>query len=247
MIKKSLIIGLLISLSVVAQEKKCNVYPIKPMEPLYYGQVLIDRIEYVFSDDRRKTLDYEISAWYGGDYNRVWLELEGEHNTDKNEGEIEKADILYRKAISPFWDVRGGIGYTGSYGDNGSNRTMAVIGLKGLAPYFFEIDTNLRLTIKGEFYGDFEAEYDILFTQRLALQPRIDTTFSFSEIEELGIGTGINNIKVGLRLRYEIKREFTPYIGVSYTSLLGQTKDLAQSEGEKTEYTDIFIGLRMWF
>ena len=244
---KKLLIGILLttSLSVAIENEKCNFYPVKPMKPLYYGQILFDRIEY--NIENKNSLDYEITGWYGGDYRRIWIELEGEHNTSKNEGEIEKFDILYGKLISPFWDIRGGIGYTGSYGDNGSNRTMALIGLKGLAPYFFEIDTNLRITSKGEVYGDFEAEYDLLFTQRLILQPRIDTTFSFSKIEELGIGTGINNIKVGFRLRYEIKREFAPYVGLNWAKLFGQTKTFAKDEGNPTDYLDLFIGIRMWF
>ncbi len=246
MIKKLLIGVLLITeVGLAQEEKKCQFYPVKPMKPLYYGQLLFDRIEY--NTEGKNLLNYEITGWYGGDYRRVWLELEGEHNTSKNEGDLEKADILYGKLISPFWDIRAGIGYTGSYGDNGSNRTMAVVGLKGLAPYFFEVDTNLRLTSKGEVYGDFEAEYDLLFTQRLILQPRIDTTFSFSKIQELGIGSGLNNINLSFRLRYEFKREFAPYIGFSWNKLFGQTKDFARSEGKKTSYADIFVGLRMWF
>ncbi len=247
MFKKLIAVVLLLTSVSIAQEqnKKCNFYPVKPMKPLYYGQILFDRIEY--NIEGKNQLDYEITGWYGGDYRRLWIELEGEHNTSKNEGEIEKFDVLYGKLISPFWDIRGGIGYSGSYGNNGSNRTMAVIGLKGLAPYFFEIDTNIRLTSKGEVYGDFEAEYDLLFTQRLILQPRVDTTFSFSKIEELGIGTGINNIKVGLRLRYEFKREFAPYIGVNWVKLFGQTKDFARNEGNPTDFVDVFVGIRMWF
>ncbi len=245
MFKKFLIFSLFISSFAYGEDKECKFYPVKPMEPLYYGQFLIDRAEY--NIEGKKSADYEITAWYGGDYRRVWLELEGEHDFSKGEGDLEKADILYGKLISPFWDIRGGVGYTGSYGNGSENRTMVLVGLKGLAPYFFEVDTNLRLTNKGEVYGDFEAEYDMLFTQRLILQPRIDTTFSFSKIEELGIGTGINNIKLGFRLRYEFKREFAPYIGFSYTKLFGQTKRFAKDEGKSTNYTDVFIGIRMWF
>ena len=245
MLKRVFIILITISGFVFAQEKECKFFPVKPMEPLYYGQLLFDRIEYDL--EGKGQLDYEFTGWYGGDYRRVWVELEGEHNFSEKEGDIEKFDVLYGKLISPFWDVRGGVGYTKSYNGSRSDRYMAVFGLKGLAPYFFEADTNVRLTSKGEVYGDFEAEYDLLFTQRLILQPRIDTTFSFSKIEELGIGTGINNVKISFRLRYEFRREFAPYIGVSYVKLFGQTKDLALSNGGKEKYTDLFIGLRMWF
>ena len=124
---------------------------------------------------------------------------------------------------------------------------MLLVGFKGLAPYWFEVDTNLRLTSKGEVYGDFEAEYDLLFTQRLILQPRLDTTFSFTDIKDLGIGSGINNIEISFRLRYEFKREFAPYVGFSYTKLFGKTKNLAEISGEDTDYFSTFLGLRMWF
>ncbi len=246
MLKKVFVVLLFITAFSTAEEnKRCKFFPVKPMEPLYYGQLLFDRIEH--NIENKNSFEYEITGWYGGDYKRVWIELEGEHNTLKDKGEIEKFDILYGKLFSPFWDIRGGIGYTGSYGENSSNRTMLVLGLKGLAPYLFEIDTNLRLTNKGEFYGDFEAEYDLLFTQRLILQPRIDSMFSFSKIEELGIGTGLNNIKFGIRLRYEFRREFAPYIGINWMKLFGQTKDFAKNEGTQTNFLDVFVGLRMWF
>jgi copper resistance protein B len=246
MLKKILTGILFISfISYGEENKKCNFFNVKPMKPLYYGQILFDRVEH--NIENKSQLDYEITGWYGGDYRRLWIEIEGTHNTLKDKGDIEKFDVLYGKLISPFWDIRGGVGYTGSYGENSSNRALAVIGLKGLAPYFFEVDTNLRLTSKGEIYGDFEAEYDLLFTQRLILQPRIDTTFSFSKIEELGIGTGINNIKIGFRLRYEFRREFAPYIGFNWVNLFGQTKEFARIEGEPTNYTDFFIGVRFWF
>lgn len=244
MLKKIIIISLsIIGLSIAENNEKYKFYPVKKMKPLYYGQFLFDRLEY----NDKNNFDYEITSWYGGDYRRIWIELEGEHSFKNEEGNIERLDLLYGKLISPFWDIRGGIGYTSSYGNVSKDRIMAVIGLKGLAPYYFEIDTNFRLTSKGEIYGDFEAEYDLLLTQRLILQPRLDTKFSFSKIEEIGIGSGINNVKLSFRLRYEFKREFAPYIGFSYTKLLGVTKNSAEQAGKDTSYFNSLIGLRMWF
>ncbi len=229
----------------IAEEKKCDFYPVKPMKPLYYGQLMIDRFEHAI--DNKNNLDYEITGWYGGDYRRLWVEIEGSHSTLRREGEIEKGDILFGKLISPFWDIRGGIGYKDSYGDEGSNRNMFVIGLKGLAPYMFEVDTNIRLTTKGEIFGDLEAEYDIYLTQRLAFQPRFDITYSFTQIKDLSVGTGLNELSISGRLRYELKREIAPYIGISWVKLFGETRYLAKDEGKKSSYTDIFLGLRMWF
>lgn len=227
--------------------KKCETYPVKPMKPLYYGQVLLDRLEYVIEKDNRKNIDYELTGWYGGDHRRVWLEAEGVHETRSGDGEVERLDVMYGRLISPFWNARIGVGYKGLYGENSEDRVFGVIGLKGLAPYMFEVDTNLRVSNEGEVLIDFEAEYDVLLTQRLVLQPRLDSMVSFNEIEEMGVGTGINSVDIGFRLRYEIRREFAPYVGVTWHKKFAGTASIADREGEPTESTDIFVGFRVWF
>lgn len=120
---------------------------------------------------------------------------------------------------------------------------MILIGFKGLAPYRFEIDTNLRLTDNGNVYGDFEAEYDLFITQRLVLQPRFDTTFSFKNIPNIDIYSGVNNFDFSLRLRYEFKREFAPYVGLNYSIKIGN----ARKASEENESLFIFTGIRAWF
>ncbi|OCC15848.1 Copper resistance protein B [Dissulfuribacter thermophilus] len=249
MIKKVLFFTIfLASLAHASENKNCETYPVSPMPALHYGKVLIDRLEYTFDGKKKKNLDYEVTAWYGGDYQRLWLEAEGQHDTGSGQGgELERIDLLYGKLISPFWDLRLGAGFRGSYGADTQNRTFGVIGLKGLAPYFFEIDSNLKISNKGEIIWDLEAEYDILFSQRLILQPRLDTSFAFNPIEELGIGSGINNINIGLRLRYEFKREFAPYIGANWSTKIGSSRDLAKSEGEPPDVTQVYIGVKFWF
>ncbi len=243
-----IIISILSSVAFAGSKtKNCKTYPVEPMKPLYYGQVLLDRVEYVLDRDNRKNINYEVTGWYGGDHQRLWLETEGVHETDTGDGEVDRLDILYGKLISPFWNARVGVGYKGIYGNNSEDRVFGVIGFKGLAPYFFEVDTNLKVSNEGEVLADFEAEYDVLLTQRLVLQPRLDTLLSFSKIEEMGIGTGINDVELSFRLRYEIRREFAPYIGVSWHKKFAGTASIADKEGEPTESTDIFVGLRMWF
>ncbi|HIQ24833.1 MAG TPA: copper resistance protein B [Persephonella sp.] len=221
---------------------QCNFYPVKPKLPYYYGQFLIDRFEYILNKDN--DFNYEMTAWYGGDYRRIWLELEGEHNFNKNLGKIENGDLLFGKLISPFWDIRAGIGYVSLYnGKVYNDKKMILIGFKGLAPYRFEIDTNLRLTDNGNVYGDFEAEYDLFITQRLVLQPRFDTTFSFKNIPNIDIYSGVNNFDFSLRLRYEFKREFAPYVGLNYSIKIGN----ARKASEENESLFIFTGIRAWF
>src|SRR5690606_4587096 len=123
----------------------------------------------------------------------------------------------------------------------------AVIGIQGLAPYWFEVEASAYLAEGGDVSARFEAEYDILFTQRLILQPRFETGLAASRDRERGIGRGFNDVTLGLRLRYEIKREFAPYIGVTWTRALGETADFARREGEDINEFAVVAGVRMWY
>ncbi len=251
---KKTVISLLILPSAVALSQDVPDITYKPdpqvirdvmLPPSRFGMLLFDLFEYQFSDEQE--LKYDVEFWYGGDFNRVWIELEGEHSLKEGAGKYERADIYYSRLISPFWDFRIGIGNQGIYGEESEDRTYLVAGFQGLAPYWFEVDANVRLDTEGNVTADLEAEIDFLFTQRLILQPRFETLISFSDIPELGIGSGISNIELGLRLRYEIRREFAPYIGVEWTQFFGKTKDYVEMAGEKTSFVNFLAGIRMWF
>lgn len=213
-----------------------------------FAKLLIDRLEYAAGDEE-DTLNWEAQFWYGGDYQRLWIETEGEDVVSGGEGgHVEKFDVLYSRLIAPYWDVQTGVGYETTYGPGPDrDRASALIGLQGLAPYWFEVDANLRVSEDGDLSAEFEAEYDWLFTQRLVLQPRFATSYAFDEVAEFGVGKGLNSVRLGLRLRYEIKREFAPYIGVTWSEQFGDTADLAEAEGEETDSTALVAGVRMWF
>jgi len=216
-----------------------------PIQKAYHGRLLFDRLEYA-PGKNEDTLNYEFTGWYGGDYNRIWLKGEGEHVVDPSNGggHLEQLDLLYGHLIAPFWDLQAGMSYELAYGPGPNrDRASAVLGLQGLAPYWFEVDANLRLSEDGDPSADLEAEYDWLFTQRLILQPRFETRYAFTEVKEFGVGRGLTNVKLGLRLRYEIEREFAPYIGVSWDRKLGDTADLAEDASRLTG----LVGVRMWF
>ena len=104
-----------------------------------------------------------------------------------------------------------------------------------------------KVSEDGDFSAGFEAEYDLLLSQRLIFQPRFETRIALQEVEKYGVGKGVNDIELGARLRYEILREFAPYIGVSWSRKLGETKDLAQDEGEDIDVISFVAGLRVWF
>ena len=127
------------------------------------------------------------------------------------------------------------------------SRDSVVFGVQGLAPYWFEVDAAAYLNRDGKLSGRLEAEYDLLLTQRLILQPRLETRFAGSADRDRHIGLGFNDLELGIRLRYEIKREFAPYIGVTWSRKLGDTADFARQAGEDVRERAVVAGLRMWF
>jgi copper resistance protein B len=223
-------------------------WPLPMHDDTRYAKLLVDRLEYA-AGDSEDTVNWDAQFWYGGDYNRLYIKTEGEDIVSGGSGgEVENLDFLYSRMAARYWDFQAGVGYQRLYGPGEDpERAFAVVGFQGLAPYWFEVDSYLRLSDNGDLSADFETEYDILLTQRLILQPRFATSIAASEVEKFGVGKGFNNVRLGLRLRYEFRREFAPYIGVSWNQLLGDTKDLAASEGEDTSVTSLIVGVRMWF
>ena len=152
--------------------------------------------------------------------------------------------MLYSRAISPFFDLQVGLRHDV---EPDPNRTFAVLGIQGLAPQWFEIDAAAFLSDDGDLSLRFEAEYDLLLTQRLVLQPRFEINAGGSDVPELQLGSGIRDTQLGLRLRYEIRREIAPYIGLSWSRLWGETADRAESIGDDSDSFGLVAGVRFWF
>ncbi len=163
---------------------------------------------------------------------------------DEDKAEDITTELLYSRNITTFWDVQAGIRHDFR---PEPTRTFAAFGVQGLAPLWFEVEATAYVSEDGDLSASLEAEYDLLLSQRLILQPRFETSIAVQEVEEYGIGQGINDIVLGLRLRYEISRKFAPYIGISWTQKIGETADLAETEGEDTNVTSLVIGVRGWF
>lgn len=200
----------------------------------------VDRFEYVESHDIDAT-EFEGHAWLGDSYNRFLLRSEIEIVND--DLEVAEVDLLHTRAISPFWDVRFGVRH--EVRDEGS-RNWASIGLGGLAPYWFEIDASLFLGENGNSLLDIEAEYDLLLTQRLVMQPRLDVhAYSKTDLQ-MRQGAGLSVVKAGFRLRYEFDRQFAPYFGVERVVRYGKTADLLLPD-EKQQDTHWIAGLKFWF
>ena len=223
-------------------------WPLPVNDAATYGKVLIDRLEYAWGDDE-DVLEYDMQAWYGGDYQRLWIETEGEDIRSGGEGgDIENFDVQYSRLIRPFWDVQAGVGFRRAYGPGPDhNQGYLVLGIQGLAPYLFEVDANVRVSEAGDAWFDLEAEHDMRLAQRVYLQPRVEVVAAAGSDEDFGMGPGLNSLRFGLRLRYEIRREFAPYVGVRWWRLYGRTADMARDEGEPTDDFAVVAGIRAWF
>lgn len=238
----------------LAQQDEQKVVPLPPkswpnpvMDTPIIGYLLFDQLEYRVNRGTN-TFNWEIQGWLGGDYNKLWLKTEGEQQTSrKKEGEAE-AQLLYSRLISPFFYFQIGGRYDGLWG-GGSQRSrgFGVIGFQGLAPYWFDIEPALFISQDGDVSARLEAEYELLLTQRLILQPRFEANVAVQNAKRFGVGKGVNDIELGLRLRYEIRRQFAPYIGVNWTRLFGDTADLARRDGSKVSIPAFVAGVRMWW
>jgi len=207
-----------------------------------YHQVMFNLAEY----QARKGRDgyrWVGEGWFGGDINRFVVKSEGEGSFGRDV-EAAEAQALYSRAIDPYWNVQ--IGVRQDFG-SGPDRTYAAIGVEGLAPYWFETEAALFVSNKGDLLGRIEGYYDQRLTQRLVLQPRAELGFAARDIPESQIGSGLSTIELGLRLRYEIRREFAPYVGLSWERKAGDTARLARLAGDDVETTSLVAGIRFWF
>tara|TARA_R110000782_G_scaffold256969_1_gene346204 strand:- start:716 stop:1483 length:768 start_codon:yes stop_codon:yes gene_type:complete len=218
--------------------------PVEDNQP--FSMVIADQLEYR-NNEGRDTLRWDIQGWYGTDYNKFWTKFEGEDQTASNSGDLE-LQALYSRMIAPFWDFQMGLRYDRLYGSGSDkDRGFAVIGFQGLAPYRFEIEPAMFISDDGDVSARLTATYEMLFTQRLILQPRFETNIAASSASQFGIGSGFNDVQLGLRLRYEFRRELAPYIGFSWKRKLGDTADIARSEGEVVDNLALVAGIRVWF
>ena len=205
---------------------------------------LVDRLEYQ-SNDGSAQLTWDGQGWYGGDTDKLWLKTEGDYDFEGGNFEETEVQALYSRAIRPFWDLQAGIRQ--DIKPDTPSRTFAVIGVQGLAPYWFEVDAAIFISDDGDVSARIEVEYDLLLTQKLIVQPRFETNLAIQSVPVLGIGSGVNDVELGLRLRYEIKREFAPYIGLNWSRKLGETTDFTRANLENVSATSFVAGVRFWF
>ncbi len=218
-------------------------------DSMIHSFLLFDLLEYRAYNSGPATLTWDFVGWIGGDYNRLWIKTEGDLNLSRGNGAQGDLQLLYGRLIAPFWDLQLGVRQNQIMGPNRSDnsRTYAVVGLQGLAPGNFDIEPTLYISDRGEVSGEITVSADLYLTQSLVLQPRFEGQFSFHGDRQFDTASGVNQTDLGLRLRYEITREFAPYIGVTWQRKYGGTASLARSEGESTDAVALVLGLRLWF
>lgn len=220
----------------------------EPMQTSLTGQLIIDRLEISQTDNGDNVLTWDAIGWYGGDVKRAYIKTEGENQLNDGEpSDLESAEVLASHLIAPFWEVQAGLGLRGSLDSDVNREHYAVFSLFGLAPYRFEIDNSLTVNEDGDIAASLEAEYDLRLTQVSYLQPRLEVAAAFTDALEYDRPRGLNSMKLGLRYRYEISREFAPYIGAYWRQSFAETADIEEAQGKDDSEFGVVLGVRMWF
>ena len=205
------------------------------------GMFLVDELEWQATspDD---ALAWNVSAWLGHDTGRLLFRSEGE--LTKGDVDASRSELLWLKPVASWWDLVGGLRQDAG---TGPGRTYGLIGVQGIAPYRFHIEADLLAGERGQIGARLESRYEILLTNRLIAQPRAELQAFGRDDAATGIGSGLRQLELGLRLRYEIRREFAPYVGVEWSRKFGATADLARDADESVRDTRFVAGLRFWF
>lgn len=210
-----------------------------------HGMVLVDRLEAVQNDGETSGA-YELTARWGGDYDRWVLKAEGE--LAHGRVDASSTEALWSHAVAPYWDMQLGLRHDTVQGPTrDGRRDWLAFGVQGLAPYWLEVDAMAYLGKGGRTALSFGLEHELLLTQRLVLQPRLEADAYGQRDADQAVGKGLSSITAGLRLRFEFSRQWAPYIGVEWTGLFGETADLARAADEPVRETRAVAGLRFWF
>jgi len=204
-------------------------------------KVMLDQLEWRSSDGVNPYV-LEAQAWVGKDLHKLWLKTD----VTRVDGATEDAEIqaLYSRAIAPYWDLQVGLRQDLK---PSPVREWGVIGIQGLAPYFFDIDAALFIGNSGATGARLSADYELIFTQKLVLAPEITLNLYGQNDRAYQTGSGLSDIQMGLRLRYEICREFAPYVGVKWSKSFGNTANYVRDRGEPSSDTQWVAGVRLWF
>lgn len=202
--------------------------------------VLLDRIEWQRNGPVNRA-DADVTGWVGRDLDRLWFRVDGHGGA-----QIESAtgQLFYGRRLFRWWDAVAGVRQDAGVGPA---RTWAAVGLQGLAPYWFEVEATLYVGSGGRTQARLEAEYDLRITNRLIVQPLASLQIGSTADPERRLGAGLSATETGVRVRYLVRREFAPYVGVTWNHAYGDTARLTRAAGEPTSAARFVTGVRAWF
>ena len=207
----------------------------------YMGGLMVHRLETVQSS-HNTFQSVDLQGWLGKDYDQLVLKAEGE--VDGGKLQEARTELLWSHAVATYWNGQLGVRH-----DSGlePDQEWLALSVQGLAPYWFEVDAAFYMGEQGRAAARLQAEYELLITQQLILQPRIEANLNGKQDAARALGTGLTSLTTGLRLRYEIRRECAPYLGVEWSGKFGGTADYARAAGISASNTSVVAGIRFWF
>jgi copper resistance protein B len=205
------------------------------------SKILLDQLEWR-DPTKGNAFAWDVTGFYGTDYNKLWLRSEGERAGGQTED--ARAELLWDRIISRWWSSQ--VGLREDFGP-GPSRTWLAVGVQGMARYYFDVEATAYVGDSGRTAVRLKTEYEWLFTQRLILQPEMELNLYGKDDPENGVKSGLSDLEIGLRLRYEVKREFAPYVGFDWVRRLGKTAELMRTAGKDTSDMQAVAGVRIWF
>lgn len=209
--------------------------------------VRAEQLEYRLRDKGPDVGRFEVQGWYGHDYQKLWFKTEGEVAVEgASEGDVE-TQALFSQVVAPFWDLQLGARYDRTWARGpDQDRWFGVLGVQGFSPYEFEVEAALFVSEDADVSARLTASTDVLLTQRLILQPRFEAEVAAQGARKYLVGRGLNYIDLGLRMRYEIRREFAPYIGINWIRSIAETDDLIRADGGTPNDFAVVFGVTTW-
>jgi copper resistance protein B len=203
-----------------------------------FGKVLVEQFEWRTGSSAA----WQAQAWYGGDYDKLWLKTEGQRNHGASRE--ARAELLWDRIIAPWWNLQAGV--RRDFGE-GPARSWLAFGVAGLAPGRFDVEATLYAGDAGRSAARFKVEYNLLLTQRCVMQPEIESNLYGKEDPDRRLGSGLANVDIAVRLRYELRREFAPYVGVVWSRYFAGSAGFARADGLRADEWRFVSGLRIWF
>lgn len=207
-----------------------------------FGRIIVDQWEWRDDADRRGSGVWDAQGWYGGDYDKLWLRTEGDWPSEQ--AAQGRAELLWDRIVTRWWSLQAGARY--DFGA-GPGKGWAALGVQGLAPGWINVEATIYAGDAGSVAARFKAETDLRCTQRLILQPELELNAYSRADRAREQGAGLSDVDAGLRLRYEIRRELAPYLGVAWRQRSGESAQLLRAAGAVPDELQWLIGVRFWY